>query len=828
MKRLLSFFILLVSTTSFGQGFQAVLTKSGPCVNDTIMVTANDTLLEVEWRRINDFSYYPIYGVGDFDYNEITWSMVERVAGGLSSGSGASQLSSPEKIFVDTAGALYIADKGNHRIQKWLPGDTSGVTVAGGNGAGSASDQLNAPTSVLLDDAGNIYVLDAGNCRIQKYAPGSVTGVTVAGGNGCGTSNNQLVPDARDFYLDQYNHLLVCNGQTLIEWPLGAPTSTSLGTITTGAFTSTFRANDGVIYNATSEFPSSILQDFAYDKDSNFIFGIRTAYGVITGLRLAAGLPSPNYSTNVSAMIPTQLFRNQSSVNSSNPSYLSTAKGIAYHKGYFYVSDASNHRISKWPAKRVKAKIKAPDPGYYYAVVTNTAGQKDTTNIVRIGAKFSGTLFSSGPNPTCASLIYTTLLRYAGYNPTWSNQWNFNGTPIAGATDSFYVPQGLVQETGQYTLTVSDSGCVGTSLPKTFTVNPRPEASFAITDVLCYGDSTGSIEATITVGTPPVTFAWYNYNLGFPYGTQPQATGLPAGAYSVVLNDANCPNVLVNDVGQPAQTIVELCAVTVDSTTGENLAIWNKQNVERAIGYKVYRETGISGQYALIDSVASTSFSTVLDTGSNPLQQSDKYVITAIDSCGRETAYSTPHKTIHLSANIGINGEVNLLWNQYGGMPYSSHYIMRSDNGSPYNMIGQVSSSNLSFSDQFPPAGNLRYRIDIDLATSCNPTAKTTSYDFVSSNKIEIAPIPTTVSTAHNVPQVSIYPNPAKGHFEIMGTHAGEVIHLHDMQGKLLASWTASGETTKANVTGLAAGVYTVSIAQKSNNHKRIYRLVIQ
>ncbi|CAF4912568.1 unnamed protein product, partial [Rotaria sp. Silwood1] len=39
----------------------------------------------------------------------------------------------PRAIFVDRNENIYIADDDNNRIQKWLKGATSGITVAGGH-----------------------------------------------------------------------------------------------------------------------------------------------------------------------------------------------------------------------------------------------------------------------------------------------------------------------------------------------------------------------------------------------------------------------------------------------------------------------------------------------------------------------------------------------------------------------------------------------------------------------------------------------------------------------------------------------------------------------
>ncbi len=115
------------------------------------------------------------------------------VAGGNGFGPAANQLWAPfGGLHVDAAGNVYVADAANHRVQKWAPGATSGVTVAGGNGPGSAADQLNRPEGVVLDGAGNIYVADNNNFRVQKWSPGATSGVTVAGGNGDGTAANQV------------------------------------------------------------------------------------------------------------------------------------------------------------------------------------------------------------------------------------------------------------------------------------------------------------------------------------------------------------------------------------------------------------------------------------------------------------------------------------------------------------------------------------------------------------------------------------------------------------------------------------------------------------
>lgn len=132
------------------------------------------------------------------------------VAGGNGVGSNANQLYYPKDVFVDTKGNVYVADFGNARIQKWIPGSTSGITVAGGNGAGSSANQFHGPNGVYVDAAGNIFVSDCYNARIQKWSPGGTQGVTVAGGNGYGTGANQFRFPI-DVYLDGTSNIYIAD-----------------------------------------------------------------------------------------------------------------------------------------------------------------------------------------------------------------------------------------------------------------------------------------------------------------------------------------------------------------------------------------------------------------------------------------------------------------------------------------------------------------------------------------------------------------------------------------------------------------------------------------
>jgi sugar lactone lactonase YvrE len=121
--------------------------------------------------------------------------IITTVAGNGSSGftgdggaATAASLSYPQGVALDTAGNLYIADTGNHRIRRV---NTIGVitTVAGngsfdftGDGGAATAASLSYPQGVALDTTGRIYVADSGNRRIRMVSASGV--ITTVAGNG--------------------------------------------------------------------------------------------------------------------------------------------------------------------------------------------------------------------------------------------------------------------------------------------------------------------------------------------------------------------------------------------------------------------------------------------------------------------------------------------------------------------------------------------------------------------------------------------------------------------------------------------------------------------
>ena len=122
-------------------------------------------------------------------------------------------------------------------------------------------------------------------------------------------------------------------------------------------------------------------------------------------------------------------------------------------------------------------------------------------------------------------------------------------------------PVGL--NSGFYTVTVSDTN--GCSVTSSVTVNSPSDLSALATsvDALCFGETTGAIEVTISGGMAPFNYSWDNTNQ-----TVEDPSGLSAGNYILTVTDAN--NCMVTTsalIAEPDQ--IEVLMSPTEATCGE-------------------------------------------------------------------------------------------------------------------------------------------------------------------------------------------------------------------------------------------------------------------
>jgi len=145
-------------------------------------------------------------------------------ASGDADGTGSSaRFNAPCGIAVDLAGNLYVADSGNHRVRKITNalGSGGGIvsTLAGStqgyaDGSGSSA-QFNEPRGIAVDTAGYLYIADTGNHRIRRVSPTGVV-TTIAGtgtaGSADGTGNVAQFNSPKSVTIDGSGKLYVADG----------------------------------------------------------------------------------------------------------------------------------------------------------------------------------------------------------------------------------------------------------------------------------------------------------------------------------------------------------------------------------------------------------------------------------------------------------------------------------------------------------------------------------------------------------------------------------------------------------------------------------------
>jgi hypothetical protein len=107
---------------------------------------------------------------------------------GAMDGLGArAQFNSPEAFAIADDGTMYVADTQNSTIRMIAPDGTVSTIAGMVRDAGSADgpagqNKIGYPTGIDVDSAGNVYISDRGNDRIYRLSPdGQVT--TIAGSN---------------------------------------------------------------------------------------------------------------------------------------------------------------------------------------------------------------------------------------------------------------------------------------------------------------------------------------------------------------------------------------------------------------------------------------------------------------------------------------------------------------------------------------------------------------------------------------------------------------------------------------------------------------------
>ncbi len=302
-----------------------------------------------------------------------------------------------------------------------------------------------------------------------------------------------------------------------------------------------------------------------------------------------------------------------------------------------------------------------------------------------------------------------------------------------------------------------------------------------------------------------------------------------SGTYYVTVTSINSYGIgsITVDVKEPYAN-QEICIVTIDSTTGKNLVVWEKAIDEGIESFNIYKESTVSNVYDSIGNLPFDDMSEFIDYTSNPQTVAARYKISVVDTCGNESALSLAHKTMHLTVSTGL-GVYNLIWENYEGFTFGSYTIFRGTDQNNLLPIGAIQSTLTTYTD-YQPIGLYYYQISVEKTSPCIPTSSAKAnggpYSHSVSNLEDNGMTPTGIEQLYVSDDLLIYPNPFTNSTTIKFNNSDNSdfdLTLFDISGKIvkIISNINTG-LIHLDRDELTAGFYTVELKGNKTLRGRI------
>jgi hypothetical protein len=283
----------------------------------------------------------------------------------------------------------------------------------------------------------------------------------------------------------------------------------------------------------------------------------------------------------------------------------------------------------------------------------------------------------------------------------------------------------------------TDSGSASIEGVFAITVNNINDISISseVTSTYCDGiDGTGAVTILTSETNGEVTYNWTGPN-GFS-STDQNLTGLESGNYELTVKDDSFEK-SIEIVVEKTEIFNELsvCYVTTDSDDfTKNRIFLSYKDIYNDKKYEILREGSEAGVYEKIGEIDSGE-SSFLDSSSNNSSSSYSYKVRLVDNCDVVSSESSGHRTILLQSSLAVDNSVNLNWNSYEGVNYSTYKIYRRVNNGNFEELTAISSTNNSYNDTEADVTQNAYAYYVSIAIeSCNTTQKTGAKENLSNN----------------------------------------------------------------------------------------------
>ncbi|MEM9918610.1 MAG: gliding motility-associated C-terminal domain-containing protein [Bacteroidota bacterium] len=260
--------------------------------------------------------------------------------------------------------------------------------------------------------------------------------------------------------------------------------------------------------------------------------------------------------------------------------------------------------------------------GVYDVTVSDSRGCTATTSVTVVEPSIlnvtGAVVHESMPSAQDGSIDLTVNGGTAGYTIDWSHG------PMTEDVSSL--------APGPYSVTVTDAN--NCSMVRSFTINSADAPTITVnttTNPSCNGFSNGSIDISVTGGTPGYNFMWSNGE------TTENLTNLPAGTYSLTVTDANMVQAILSSpiilTDPPLLTATASATDVSCSGAGD--------------GSVTVSASGGTGGYTYIWSNAAPSAPTITGLNAAP------YNVTVLDARG---CSATAMATVDAPTGISVTG----------------------------------------------------------------------------------------------------------------------------------------------------------------------------
>jgi len=437
------------------------------------------------------------------------------------------------------------------------------------------------------------------------------------------------------------------------------------------------------------------------------------------------------------------------------------------------------------------------------------------------------TIVCAGDNATFS------VTAYGNKNEDLTYKWYHNDSLISSATESEQIIESAgAIDTGRYYCVISNPYGIDTTQTVMLDLHPFPAhpGTPAGPDKFC-----GYVDSTVySISSDPLATG-YSWHLepgeaGTMEENDTSCTVFWDVGFSgiaklyVELNSGNCGRNTSDTlhITVPGISVApEICIVGIDEQIGKYRIIWEKSAYGSAQLFRIYRESNQAEVYLEIGTVDTSEISFFVDSSSVPDVLPHRYKISYLDSCGLESEISTYHQTMHLVANIGINGGVNLIWSEYGGIPFPTYTIYRGTHPDSMSLFIQVPSTVTSYKDIDPPLGNVYYKIGMSNPLGCDPIKKSES-DYSSSMSNMDQVLVTEVNDINENKPFRIFPNPVIDILQIQyknGIKHPIQITVYNSLGEAVLQDHIRASETAVDVGSLSPGIYILQMINDSESY---------